>query len=105
MLLPGCSIDGGEAILSAMNTFSKEIAQARIDDLHRDAQRTRMGDAWRRDDRPAARPLATPITIRSAAADDAAALRRVADHDSSELPAAPLVLADPFQHTEAAPRW
>jgi hypothetical protein len=109
---------GGQAILSAMHTLSKQMAQARIEDIHRDALRARTGPARRSDDRPAARPLASPITLRGAAADDIAAVRRVADLDSSEVPAAPLVLAevdgevraavslvsgavvaDPFQHT------
>lgn len=77
-----------------MNTLNIQIAQARIEDLHRDARRVQTGAARRSDDRRAGKPLASPITIRRAIADDASALRRVADLDSSEVPAAPLLLAE-----------
>jgi hypothetical protein len=101
-----------------MNTFSKQMAQARIENIHLDARRVQTGAARRSDDRAAAKPFAGPITIRSPTADDAAALTRVAELDSSEVPSAPLLLAevdgevraamslataavvaDPFQHT------
>jgi hypothetical protein len=101
-----------------MKTFSKQMAQARIENIHLDARRVQTGAARRSDDRAAAKPFAGPITIRSATSDDATSLTRVAELDSSEVPSAPLLLAevdgevraavslataavvaDPFQHT------
>ena len=85
-----------------MNNLSVYLADAHIEDLHRDARRTRReavtpGSRGRR-----RKTLGAPITIRSARADDAAALRRVADLDSSEVPAAPLLLAEVDGEVRAA---
>ena len=77
-----------------MNTSSKEMAQARIEDLHRDARLAQTGADRRSDDHPGAKRLASPITIRNATVDDAGAVRRVADLGSAEVPAAPLLLAE-----------
>jgi hypothetical protein len=77
-----------------MNTFSKQLVQARIEDLHRDARRLRTGVARRSHDLRPERLHGNPITIRRATADDAATLRRVADRDSSEVPPAPQLVAE-----------
>ena len=77
-----------------MNTLSRYLAETRIEDIHRDARRVQTGAARRSDDRRPRRLLASPITIRRAIADDVSALRRVADFDSSQVPAAPLLLAE-----------
>ncbi|MBV9416813.1 MAG: hypothetical protein JO363_17655 [Solirubrobacterales bacterium] len=76
-----------------MNNLSKYLVETRIDDLRRDARRAR-GAAVASDSRGRRRETpGAPITIRRDAVSDAAALRRIADLDSSEVPAAPLLLA------------
>lgn len=85
-----------------MNSLSKEMARARIEDIQRDARLARTGAARRNDDRPAVKPLARPITIRRATVDDDAAVRRVAELDSSQVPAAPLLLAEVDGEVRAA---
>lgn len=85
-----------------MNTFGKQLAQARIEDLHRDARGLQTWAARRSNDLGAERLRGSPITIRRATADDAAALRRVADLDSSDVPAAPVLLAEIDSEVRAA---
>lgn len=74
-----------------MNNLSKYLAEARIEDLRGDARRARAvtpSSPGRHRE-----TLGAPITIRRAAASDAAALGQVAALDSSPVPAAPLLLA------------
>ena len=98
----------------------KQLTEAHVDDLRRDARRFQRHppplDTQRRE---TTAPRA-PITIRRATAADAAGLRRVAELASLPVPAAPVVLAevggelrvavsladgatiaDPFHHTAA----
>jgi hypothetical protein len=85
-----------------MNNLTKHLVQARIDDLYRDAGRTRGGAVTSGSRGGNRETLATPITIRRATYADAAGLRRVAEVDSSEVPAAPMLLAEVDGEVRAA---
>jgi hypothetical protein len=83
-----------------MNYLTKYLADAHIEDLRRDARRTKPpllavgreeGDARH-----------NPITIRRAGPGDAPELKRVAGLDSSNVPAAPMLLADVRGEVRAA---
>jgi hypothetical protein len=78
------------------------MAQALIEDLHRDARLAQTGADRRSDDHQGAKRLASPITIRNGTVDDAGAVRRVADLGSAEVPTAPLLLAEVHGEVRAA---
>jgi hypothetical protein len=76
-----------------MDYLTKYLVEARVADLRRDARRvppTRVPFDARHRKREA---LASPITIRCAHPDDAAAPAHLAAPDSSEVPDAPVLLA------------
>jgi hypothetical protein len=85
-----------------MNHLSKYLVEARIDDIHRDARRTRGGAATFGSHGRHQETLDAPITIRRATAKDAPALRHVASLDSAAVPAAPVLLAEAEGEVRAA---
>ena len=72
----------------------KQLADARRDDLLRDAARHNRQAAARRAAREAAVAAEVPITIRFARPDDHRALARLAQLDSAHLPTGPLLIAE-----------
>ena len=103
-----------------MYHMMKHLAEAHIDDLHRDARRLERQSVPVDSEHRERTPLRDPITIRRATVANVARLRRVAELDSSPVPAAPVLLAevggdvraalsladgaivaDPFHHTAA----
>jgi hypothetical protein len=75
-----------------MDHFMKYHVEPHIEDLRRDARRAGMGAPAARSG-PRRVDSATAITIRFASGGDAAVLRRVAELDSANVPAAPVLLA------------
>jgi hypothetical protein len=75
-----------------MNTLSKALVEARVADLHRDAQKSRHRAAARNAGTATVRPRA--VTLRLGTPGDLPALKRLAELDSSELPASPTMLAE-----------
>lgn len=76
-----------------MDTFSNALAEAHMADLHREAARARNRAAARAGRRSSS-PVAASVTLRLAAEADAPALASLAARDSSEVPAAPLLIAE-----------
>ena len=99
---------------------TKLLAEARIQELRRAADDSRLARAAKDASRQPAVNLELPITIRPARAADASALANLAERDSAEVPLEPVLIAeasgelraavslydgaaiaDPFKHT----RW
>jgi hypothetical protein len=98
--------------------LAKLIAQAHVEDLRRDADRSGLARAAKKASARRITSLEAPITIRPARAADAPGLAKLAELDSAEVPSLPIlvaeatgrvraavsladgaVIADPFDHT------
>jgi len=77
-----------------MNPLTKHLAEVHIADMHREATRQRVGAAVRPVAREAPTTQVLAVTLRLATSADAPALVRLATLDSSEVPAAPVMLAE-----------
>jgi hypothetical protein len=82
--------------------LTQSVAQARVEDLRREAARARIRGAARRPPRAAWEDADQPITIRLAGPDDGAVLARLAELDSAALPSAPILIADADGQARAA---
>jgi hypothetical protein len=77
-----------------MNNRSALLLEARLADLHRNAANARHKGALRDAARHAGPAPTRAVTIRVATPDDAPALKRLAELDSSEVPARPALVAE-----------
>ncbi len=82
--------------------LTKLIAEAHVEDLRRAADRSGLGRAPQEVSAWPARNLDVPITIRPARLADAAALSRLAELDSAEVPSLPLLIAEANGEIRAA---
>ncbi|HXD64977.1 MAG TPA: hypothetical protein VNV17_10190 [Solirubrobacteraceae bacterium] len=82
--------------------LAKLIADAHHDDLRRAADRSGLGRAAREASPWPPRNLDVPITIRPARPADAAALSRLAELDSAEVPPLPILIAEANGEIRAA---
>jgi hypothetical protein len=78
------------------------IAEAHVEDLRRAAERSGLGRAPQEASPWPARNLDVPITIRPARPTDAAALSRLAELDSAEVPSLPVLIAEANGEIRAA---
>jgi hypothetical protein len=98
--------------------LAKLMAEAHVEDLRRDADRSGLARAAQEASARSIRSLEAPITIRPARPADAPGLAKLAELDSAEVPSLPVlvaeatgqvraavsladgaVIADPFDHT------
>ena len=79
---------------AAMNLLAKGLAEAHIADLHREAARARDRAEARQAARDCSARWMPAVTLRLGTAADGRALRRLAALDSSEVPAAPVIVAE-----------
>lgn len=82
--------------------LTKLIADAHHEDLRRAADRSGLGRAAQEVSPWPARNLDVPITIRPARPADAAALSRLAELDSAEVPSLPVLIAEANGEVRAA---
>lgn len=82
--------------------LTKLIAEAHHEDLRRAADRSGLGRAAREESPWPARNLDVPITIRPARPADAAALSKLAELDSAEVPSLPILIAEANGEIRAA---
>jgi hypothetical protein len=76
-----------------MNNISALLLEARLADLDRNAANARHKAALRDAAHPGPAPTRA-VTIRVVTPDDASALKRLAELDSSEVPACPVLVAE-----------
>jgi hypothetical protein len=84
------------------NWHTQLLAEARIQDLRRAADASRLARAAKDASRPPSVKLEIPITIRPARAADASALANLAERDSAEVPLAPVLIAEASGELRAA---
>ena len=77
-----------------MNNISALLLEARLADLHRNAANARHKAALRDAARHPGPAPTRAVTIRVVTPDDAPALKRLAELDSSEVPARPALVAE-----------
>jgi hypothetical protein len=77
-----------------MNGFSKALAEAHAAVLHHEAETARGRAAAREAAQPWAAALPHAVTLRLGAPNDASALRRLAELDSSHAPPGPVIVAE-----------
>ena len=85
-----------------MNPLPNILAEAHIADLHREAARARDRATARQAARERAAAAMPTVTLRPATRADATALIRLAALDSSDVPAAPLLVAEVAGELRAA---
>ncbi len=82
--------------------LTKSLAEARLADLRRAADHSRLAHAAKEVSLRPKVNLEVPITIRPARAADAAALVKLAECDSAEVPLAPVLIAEASGELRAA---
>jgi hypothetical protein len=82
--------------------LTKLMAEARVEDLRRAADRSRLARAAKNLPERSVENLEVPITIRPAGPADTSALAKLAELDSADVPSAPVLIAEANGEVRAA---